>query len=218
MTGTAIGRRRRFRLAALVAAVAAPGLAQAGAIAMDDPRLATTTTLTVSVPNVAPGGPYPANYTADGRDISPPVSWTQGPPGTRSYVLVMQDPDAPAPEAAVHWLLYNIPAATTALPRYLRNEATPSKPLGAAQGPNFHGSLGYSGPRPPPGGPPHHYHLQVFALDRPLRAPPGAALPVVERAMAGHVIARGDLAATYATRDPNAPSKSKDAGVQPPQP
>ena len=210
-------RHSRVLPAAMLAVAAASAPAWAGTLAFDDPGLAADTPLTVSVASVAPGGPYPNNYTSGGRNISPPVSWTAGPAATRSYVLIMQDPDAPGLQAAVHWLLYNVPPSFTALPRYLRNEAEPSKPLGSAQGPNFHGSFGYSGPRPPVGDPPHHYHLQVFALDRVLKVKAGSALPDVERAMSGHVLARGELVTVYAAPDPKAPkAKGTPAQATPP--
>ena len=113
-----------------------------------------------------------------------------------------QDPAARTPEAAVHWLVYALPAEVLSLPRGLHNVAEPTHPLGSAQGRNDHGSLGYSGPHPPVGDPPHHYHFQVFALDRAPRVKPGADLAALERAMDGHVTARGELVATYAAPTP----------------
>ena len=179
--------------------------ATAGAIAFDDPALQAPASMTVSVAQVQPGGPLPANYTLDGRNISPAVSWTAGPAATRAYVLVMQDPDAPGPQARVHWLVYGLPAQTTLLARGLRNLAELTRPLGVDQGRNDHGSFGYSGPMSAVGETPHHYHFQVFALDRALRVRPGADLALVERAMAGHVLGRGDLVATYVTAPPPRP-------------
>ena len=213
-------RRSPLILAAPMAALAvaqASAAQAAGPVAFDDPRLQAPASLVVSVPAVASGDALPANYTADGRNISPPLSWTAGPAATRSYVIVLQDPDAPGSAAAVHWLLYNVAATVTLLPRAMKNQSEPAKPVGALQGGNFHGSFGYSGPRPPVGDQPHHYHFQVFALDRPLKIAPGAALPAVERAMAGHVIARGERVATYAAPDPHVPS-GKTAPVAPPAP
>ncbi len=188
-----------------------------GGIAFDQPGLQAPASLQVSVPGLAEGGPLPINYTADGRNLSPPVSWTAGPASTRSFAVVMQDADAHAPQPALHWLVYAVPASVVALPRGMRNVAEPTNPLGSAQGRNFHDSLGYTGPRPPAQDAPHHYHLQVFALDRPLRTRPGAELAAVEKAMSGHVVARGDLTFTYATPAPKAPrTDRKDTSLPPP--
>ena len=181
-------------------------------LAFDQPGMQAAASLQVSVPGVAEGGLLPTNYTASGRNLSPPVSWTPGPPATTSYALVMQDADAAS--GGVHWVAYSMPKTLTALPRGMHNLAEPAHPLGVAQGQNDHGSLGYSGPRPSPGDPPHHYHLQVFALDRAPRVRPGATLALLDRAMAGHVVARGELVATYPAPAP--PPGSGKAGSAPP--
>ncbi len=201
---------REFRsigwlVAGLGFALGAQSVAAAGTIAFDRPDLQAAAPLQVTIAGVTPGGPLPTNYTADGRNLSPPVSWTAGPSATKSYVVMMQDPDAPHPSAALHWLVYGLSPSVLGLSRGLHNVASLASPLGAAQGRNDHDSFGYSGPRPPPTDPLHHYHLQVFALDRPARVRPGAELPVVERAMAGHVIARGELVTTYVTPPPKSP-------------
>ena len=190
-----------FAGAALIA-LRVGGAQAAGAIAFDQPTLQASAPLQVTIPDVRSDGVLPTNYTADGRNISPPLSWTSGPSTTRSYVLVMQDSDAPSPQPPVHWLVWAIPASVTSLPRGMHNVAEPTTPLGSAQGQNYHGSLGYSGPRPPVGAAPHHYHLQVFAIDRRVRTRPGSDLAAVERSMAGHVAARGELVVTYATAPP----------------
>ena len=139
---------------------------------------------------------------AYGRNLSPALAWTAGPKATRGYVLIMQDPDVQRPQPEIHWLAYNIPATALSLPAHMRNAAEPTNPLGMLQGDNSHESLGYTGPHPPIGDPPHHYHVQVFAMDRPLRLGGGAELAQVLRAMTGHVLARGELVATYAQPAP----------------
>ncbi len=208
-------------MAAAVVLVASGGIAAAAAIAFDRPDLQAPAPLQVTVPGVASGGTLAANYAFDGRNLSPPVSWSEGPPQTRSYVVLMQDADAASPGAGpagvVHWLVYAIPPKALALPRGMRNVASPSNPLGSSQGRNTHDSLGYSGPHPLVGEPAHHYHLQVFALDRPLRLRPGADAPVVLNAMAGHVIARGELVATYVAPSPDAPH-GRQKGTAPAEP
>ena len=214
-------RLRVQRLTACVAFAiaclgAAAGSAAASPIAFERPDLQSPTPLQVSVPSVPEGGALPAGYTADGRNLSPPVSWSAGPPRTRSFVVLMQDADRAAPQGRatdpVQWLVYSIPASVLALPRGMRNVASPSNPLGASQGRNADDSLGYAGPRLALGEPAHHYHLQVFALDRPVRLRPGAELPAVVRVMAGHVVARGELVTTYAAPTPSAPrGRQKDS-------
>ena len=201
---------RRLRAPfAVLGLIAWVGIAAAAPVAFDRPELQAPSSLQVTVPGVADGGALPSNYAFDGRNLSPPVSWSEGPPQTRSYVVLMQDadaaPSAGKPNGGVHWLVYAIPQAALALPRGMRNVASPSNPLGCSQGRNSHDSVGYSGPHLAVGEPAHHYHLQVFALDRPLRLRAGAELPVVLRAMAGHVLARGELVATYVATSPDAP-------------
>ena len=222
-------RPRRAVASVLLALLLGPAQAwAAGSIAFDLPALQAPSTLQIAIPAVKPGGVLPANYTVDGRNLSPAISWSAGPPSTRSYVLVLQDPDAHTPESAVHWLVYALPPGIVSLPRGLHNVADPSHPLGSAQGRNYHDTFGYSGPHPPVGDPPHHYHFQVFALDRAVRVRPGADFTAVERAMEGHVVARGELVATYvapvpgasakgrAARDAAAASPAVDPTVQPP--
>ena len=137
-------------------------------------------------------GPQQSGY---GANRSLPVSWTVAA-GAQSYALVIEDPDAPGGAPFVHWLIWNIPGDRTSLPEGLPNTATLAAPEGALQGRNDAGSSGYFGPRPPPG-PAHHYHVQVFALDRILPVPAGAELPALREAMTDHVLASGDLIGTY---------------------
>ncbi len=180
--------------------------AAAAPVAIDRPDLQGLARLQVSLPGMADGGALATSYTFQGRNLSPPISWSQGPPQTRSFVVLMQDADAPTdrPGEGVNWSLYAIPPTVLALPRGLRNVASPTTPLGASQGRNSHDSLGYTGPQLAAGEPAHHYHLQVFALDRPVRLRPGAELAAVVRAMSGHVVARGELVATYVAPAPQA--------------
>ena len=189
---------------------AAPALAAGGGLAFDDPRLQSEVALQVAIPQVVDGGPLPRNYARDGRNLSPPISWTPGPPNVRGYVVIVQDPDAPGPQPFVHWLAYDIPRQMTSLARGLHNMDTLTRPLGVEQGRNDHGGVGYTGPDVPPGAPGRHYHFQVFAVDRALRTPPGTDLATLERDMAGHVAARGELVATYTPPPPARPPGDKD--------
>src|SRR5690606_16610760 len=145
----------------------------------------------------AAGEMIPARFSADGEDISPPLQWTRGPKGTESYVLIMEDPDAPDPSPFVHWLLYDIPADVTGLQKGIPAAAETLQPAGMRQGKNDCGSIGYFGPKPPHRDPAHEYHFQVFALDRKLEFSAGATRAEIMLAMRGHVLASGDLVGTY---------------------
>jgi Raf kinase inhibitor-like YbhB/YbcL family protein len=94
----------------------------------------------------------------------------------------------------VHWVAWNIPGDITDLPAGLREQQ------GLVQGKTSRGSVGYFGPRPPAGDPPHHYHFQVFALDAELDVPPGSDRDQLLRAMCGHVLAAGELVGTFQQR------------------
>jgi Raf kinase inhibitor-like YbhB/YbcL family protein len=102
---------------------------------------------------------------------------------------MVEDPDAPMAMPFVHWVMWKVPPTDHAL---LEGRV----PEGAIEGKMGAGKLGYFGPHPPPGAP-HHYHFEVFALDQPLKLDPGADAKALETAMAGHVLASGELVATY---------------------
>ena len=135
----------------------------------------------------------PAKYTCDGTNVSPALAWTEPPVGTQSFALVVDDPDAPA-KTVVHWLIYDLPPATRALP-----EGVPTKaklPDGSRQGKNDHGKIGYSGPCPPPG-PAHHYFFKLYALDFQTGLKPKATAADVEKAIKGHILAQAELIARF---------------------
>ena len=141
-------------------------------------------------------GEIPARYTCEGDDVSPPLSWSGIPPGTKSMALIVDDPDAPDPKHPrvvwVHWVLYNIPAGPGGLPEAVANGALPP---GARQGRNSWDRTGYGGPCPPIGR--HRYFHKLYALDAELpdlREPSANALV---RAMDGHVLAQAELVGTY---------------------
>ena len=138
------------------------------------------------------GDAIPARYTCDGLDISPPLSWSPVPNGTRSLALIAEDPDAPR-GAFAHWVIYNLPPDTRRLPEDVPNRQT--LPGGALQGMNGAGSIGYTGPCPPGGT--HRYFFKVYALDTELDLGAGATKEDVVRAMEGHVLAEGRLLGTY---------------------
>ncbi|MDW8326466.1 MAG: YbhB/YbcL family Raf kinase inhibitor-like protein [Anaerolineales bacterium] len=142
------------------------------------------------------GSPIPAQYTCDGRDVSPPLRWSGAPEGVRSFALIADDPDAPA-GTWVHWVLYNLPANTIELPEGI--PPTESVAGGGRQGRNDFGRLGYGGPCPPRGKP-HRYFFKLYALDTMLDLPARATKQDVERAMRGHILAEGQLMGTYQRR------------------
>ena len=175
----------------LLAASAAQALAATPAgLAIADAGLKAAKTLTVASPRFAAGGPIPDDYSSYGKSVSPPLAWGKGPYGTRSFAIVLEDPDAPMPTPFVHWLVWNIPAGAA-------QTDEGGVPAGAQEGKlMFVNKTGYFGPRPPPG-PAHHYHFQVFALDRQLDLKSGADRAALVDAMRGHVLASGELVATY---------------------
>jgi Raf kinase inhibitor-like YbhB/YbcL family protein len=140
------------------------------------------------------GNPIPTRYTCWGANISPPLEWGGAPANTRAYVLVMDNPDAPA-HGRVHWVLFNIPPDTTQLAEGLSRNGVLSELGGARQGKNHLGRIGYDGPCPPPG-PIRRYVFRLHALDAPLDLEMGASLEDVERALQGHSLASVKLAGT----------------------
>lgn len=146
-------------------------------------------TITVTSSAFAQGAAIPARYTCGGADVSPPLAWSGVPAGARSVALTMIDPDAPG-RPFTHWVLFNLPAATSSLP------AGGPFPEGVAEGRNDFGAVGYRGPCPPPGRP-HHYHVEVYALDTRLALGGGATEPAFAGAIRDHVVASGELVGTF---------------------
>ncbi|HTT08625.1 MAG TPA: YbhB/YbcL family Raf kinase inhibitor-like protein [Gammaproteobacteria bacterium] len=141
-------------------------------------------------------GAIPALYTCDGRDISPALNWSEVPAGTKSLVLIIDDPDAPDPAAPkmtwVHWVLYNLPPTTTGLKEAIK---PPELPPGTREGINDWKRTGYGGPCPPIGR--HRYFHKLYALDTVLPDLGKPAKIAVEQAMEGHVMAQAVLLGTY---------------------
>ena len=139
------------------------------------------------------GQPIPPQFTADGKDVSPPLRFGGVPAGTRSLALVCEDPDAPRGTWS-HWVLFNLPADAGGLPEGVPPEA--KLPSGATQGTNDFHKVGYGGPSPPPGKP-HRYFFKLYALDTTLSLPPGTTRQQLQSAVQGHVLAEGQLMGTY---------------------
>ncbi len=153
--------------------------------------------LQVTTPAFENGAAIPETFAAEGENISPALEWSEGPAGTQSYAIVMEDPDVSEKPPFVHWMMYNIPADVTRLDEAVPGGPWVPKPEGALQGTNDRGSVGYFGPRPPKGDPAHGYHIQVFALDAMPDLPHGASRAAFLDAIRGHVLASGEVTGTY---------------------
>jgi len=149
--------------------------------------------ISISAEGFKHGDNIPDEFTCNGRDISPSLSWKGIPAGTKSIALIMDDPDAPR-GTFVHWVLYNILAETLKLPGGMPLDQTLTD--GSMQGISDFGRSGYGGPCPPPGKP-HRYYFKIYALDTKLNLPPGASKKQVENAMKGHILEMGELMGKY---------------------
>jgi Raf kinase inhibitor-like YbhB/YbcL family protein len=134
-------------------------------------------------------------YTQNGANMSPPLQWSKGPPGTLSYVVLAEDSGVNRAEPIVHWIIYNISPGAHGLPQEIPTNA--SLDNGAEQGKNIAGKVGYIGPKPP-AGQTHPYHFQVFALNTTLHIDPDKAdRATIVNAMKSRVLASGDVVANY---------------------
>jgi Raf kinase inhibitor-like YbhB/YbcL family protein len=138
------------------------------------------------------GDPIPRKYTCDGQDMSPPLSWSGAPSGTKAFALIADDPDAPG-GTWVHWVLYNIPAGTTDLKEGV--PASKTLPDGTVQGINDFKKPGYGGPCPPGGT--HRYFFKLYALSAILELETGATEQELLRAMDGNILGETRLMGTY---------------------
>src|SRR5581483_7944059 len=139
------------------------------------------------------GAEIPTYYTSDGEDASPELSWRDAPAETKSFVLIVHDPDAPRPGGFTHWVVYNIPPETGHIDENVPDTERVSG-LGM-QGKNDGGKIGYMGPAPPSRT--HHYFFQLYALDTMLPLNVRATPKDVIDEMKGHVIAQAELMGTY---------------------
>jgi len=130
----------------------------------------------------------PDKHTSNGDGIAPPLEWSGVPDGTKSFAVVVHDPDAPLVDGFTHWVAYNIPADTTSLPE---------GGGGVTEGTNSMGNTGYNGPAPPPGHGTHHYYFWLYALDDDVTLEPGLDRRALLEQIEDHVIEQARLVGTF---------------------
>ena len=147
-------------------------------------------TLTLTSSAFDPDGPIPRSFAHSSGDVSPPLQWGGIPDGTVELVLLVDDPDAPIKGSFVHWVLFRIAPSRSGL-------AEGESPAEGQSGTNGFGRLGYLGPAPPAGDPPHHYVFRLLAVDAPIEVKGHPLCSEVEAATDGHVLATATLVGTY---------------------
>ncbi len=142
------------------------------------------------------GMPIPAQYSADGGNVSPPLHWSEAPKGTREWLLICEDPDAPREVPFVHWVI-SLPELFEGL-----SEGASGKdlPRGAREALNDANTIGYYGPRPPEGHGVHHYHFQLFAIDKKLDLSETSNRSKILASIEGHVVGFAELIGTFETK------------------
>ena len=179
---------KKLLLACCLLAAACSSRAPAAKIlVLDRPETKTDQLLIVTSPAFGHDGPIPLRYSAYGANETPPLAWSALPSGAVSLALVVEDPDAGSPQPFVHWTLWNLRPAPGAIPQAL---------AGVTQGRNGPGKTGWYGPHPPDPKP-HHYHFELFALDKNLSLPAATDRDGLVAAMNGHVLAKGQLVGVF---------------------
>ncbi len=153
----------------------------------------TSVRLKITSSEFEEGSAIPEKYTCKGQDISPELCWDEPPAGTRSFALIMDDPDAPG-GVFTHWVIYNLAPQTRDIPEGASTHSRVGP--GAQQGRNDFGRTGYGGPCPPPGSP-HRYQFNLYALDRMLDLGAGSTKRQVLEAIKGHILAQGRLTGIF---------------------
>jgi Raf kinase inhibitor-like YbhB/YbcL family protein len=177
----------KFLLCAVVLLPAATVVAQ-------DKKAAPPPPLMMMMPDLKDGAELPVKYSCSNAPsgVSPRIQWTNTPPKTESFALLLHDPE-PHPRGSIyditHWFIYNIPATATGLPEAVANGDLPD---GAKQLKGARGFAGYFGPCAPPG-PNHHYTYQLFALDTKLDLGPDGTRADAEKAMDGHILGSAEI-------------------------
>jgi Raf kinase inhibitor-like YbhB/YbcL family protein len=181
-------------LAGLLSLVACSGTATPPVLATDEdlPTQEVEMSFELSTPAFQPGAPIPKEYTCRGRGVSPELNWGDPPAGTQSFALIMDDPDAPS-GTFVHWVIFNIPGSSRALPAALPKQEKLAD--GATQGLMSARDHGYYGPCPPSGT--HHYFFKLYALDALLELTSQAGAEDLTKAMQGHILAQTELVGIF---------------------
>ena len=154
----------------------------------------------IESPSFTHQGEIPKRFTCEGEDVSPELQWSQPPDGTQSFVLIVEDPDAPDPKAPkttwIHWVLYDLPAEARGIREAVTEDGLPA---GTRQGRNSWKRTGYGGPCPPIGR--HRYFYRLYALDTRLSDLKEPSKADLAQAMEGHVLARVEIIGTYRRRE-----------------
>jgi Raf kinase inhibitor-like YbhB/YbcL family protein len=153
---------------------------------------ASVMTFDLTSSSFAHKGVIPTQYSCKDKDLSPSLTWSGAPAGTKSYALIVDDPDAPS-GTWVHWVYYNIPANQTTLVEGITRDKEFKD--GSRNGENSWGVMGYDGPCPPSGT--HRYFFKMYALDSVLALEPGAKKPELLKAMQGHILGMAELMGTF---------------------
>jgi Raf kinase inhibitor-like YbhB/YbcL family protein len=149
--------------------------------------------MTLTSPVISPGAAISSYFSCTGADRSPALVWSNAPQSTKTFALIVEDPDAPG-GTFIHWVAYNIPVSVTSLPAGVPQSAEIAG--GGTNGINSFDRVGYNGPCPPPGKM-HHYHFRLFAVDSTLTPGDKANAAALESAMKGHVVASTELVGTF---------------------
>lgn len=149
----------------------------------------------LTCPYFKDGHTIPTMFTGDGEDISPPLQWQDAPGQTKSFAMIVEDPDAPS-GLFTHWVIYNIPPIINAFDREVPHGAHYGENI--LQGMNDFGKMGYGGPKPPDGE--HRYIFRLFALDTVLEQGPGLKRQALLDAIGGHILMEAQLTGLYATQ------------------
>jgi len=187
---------RSLRSAFLIAALASCGAGGSGTAGKDNAMNDSTTVaqFTMTSSDIRDGQPIPAVYTCDGANQSPELAWPEPPAATKSFVLIVDDPDAPG-GTFYHWGVFHIPATRREIARGAGNGGSNTNFVQVVNG---FGNSGYGGPCPPKGHGPHRYRFKLYALDvEKLTLPPDAKIPEVEQQAQQHKIAVAQITGTY---------------------
>jgi Raf kinase inhibitor-like YbhB/YbcL family protein len=186
-------RHDLFLILAILTVLCLVTMLLAGCGAGEQPPEEKGKTLSITSPAFQEGDKMPDKYTSQGEDISPPLAWSEPPEGTQSFVLIMDDPDAPG-GTFTHWVIFNIPSNSRGLSEGVPTEDQLSD--GTIQGKNDFDRIGYRGPSPPPGRA-HRYKFTLYALEQSLDLKAGASKNQILDAIQEHILAQGELTGIY---------------------